>query len=322
MTKPSSFAVIGAGISGLSCASELQKHGVSVQVFEKSRGPGGRMATRRHGEATFDHGAQFFRVRSESFAEQLSQWEGAGCVARWEGRFGRDEAGDLIEDSDTRVRWVGAPKMNAITRHLSKPLQVHWQRRVVGLSRNGGVWQLRFEHGEEVGGFDGVVLSCPGPQAAALSPPDSAVHRRAESLRYGVCWAAMLGMEERLSIPFDGIHGDGALAWMARDSSKPGRPSGDRWVLHASPEFSAEHLNAVPADMGQRMAEMFVARFGGRAEHVQSHRWLYALAEESVGSESEWDERLKIGLCGDALVGARVESAWESGRFLAKSILG
>ena len=36
-------AVIGAGIAGLSCATRLQALGFEVEVFEKSRGPSGRM---------------------------------------------------------------------------------------------------------------------------------------------------------------------------------------------------------------------------------------------------------------------------------------
>ena len=44
------IAVIGAGIAGLVCAQQLSQAGYSVVVVEKSRGLGGRLATRRlHG---------------------------------------------------------------------------------------------------------------------------------------------------------------------------------------------------------------------------------------------------------------------------------
>jgi renalase len=59
---PKDIAIIGAGIAGLACAQRLQDGGCSVTLFDKGRGAGGRMATRRvttpFGEIAFDHGAQ------------------------------------------------------------------------------------------------------------------------------------------------------------------------------------------------------------------------------------------------------------------------
>ena len=40
-------AIIGAGIAGLACAQKLKQAGRSVKLFDKGRGPGGRMSTRR-----------------------------------------------------------------------------------------------------------------------------------------------------------------------------------------------------------------------------------------------------------------------------------
>ena len=62
-----SCVVVGAGISGLLAAQELTAAGWRVVVLDKGRGVGGRMATRRVGDGTFDHGAQFFTVRGERF---------------------------------------------------------------------------------------------------------------------------------------------------------------------------------------------------------------------------------------------------------------
>jgi renalase len=47
--------IVGAGTA----AAELQQNGHNVIVFDKSHGIGGRLASRRIGLATFDHGAQF-----------------------------------------------------------------------------------------------------------------------------------------------------------------------------------------------------------------------------------------------------------------------
>ena len=68
MREINSVAIIGAGIAGLSCASALQQAGIRVRVFEKSRGVGGRMSTRRGEGWECDHGAQYFTVSDDLFA--------------------------------------------------------------------------------------------------------------------------------------------------------------------------------------------------------------------------------------------------------------
>lgn len=66
--------IIGAGMSGLTAASALQQAGREVIVVDKGRGVGGRMATRRIGAATFDHGAQFVTARTPRVAAAIQEW--------------------------------------------------------------------------------------------------------------------------------------------------------------------------------------------------------------------------------------------------------
>ena len=69
-----SCVIVGAGISGLLAANTLKQEAWTVTVLDKGRAVGGRMATRRVGEGTFDHGAQFFTVRGERFANLVEGW--------------------------------------------------------------------------------------------------------------------------------------------------------------------------------------------------------------------------------------------------------
>ena len=50
-------AVIGAGLAGLTAAARIAAGGAAVTVYDKSRGLGGRLATRRSPQGSFDHGA-------------------------------------------------------------------------------------------------------------------------------------------------------------------------------------------------------------------------------------------------------------------------
>jgi protoporphyrinogen/coproporphyrinogen III oxidase len=75
------IAVIGAGISGLSCAYELQKKGFKVKVFESEDHVGGRMATRKIGNFPFDMGAQVFATNYTAAQEYCDE---LGIADHWE----------------------------------------------------------------------------------------------------------------------------------------------------------------------------------------------------------------------------------------------
>ena len=307
-----SIAVVGGGVAGLTVARRLSESGAFPTVFEKARGPGGRMSTRRRDGGQFDHGAQYFTVRSAEFEREVQDWVDAGVVAAWSGDVGEWKP-DSLTVSPPRTRWVGQPRMSALTRHLSSGLTVVSACRVVKMERTGEGWWLQGEDGVRHGPHDAVVLTCPGPQAAALAPQESRVQRRALSLKYTPCWAAMITVTEPLNGQLDGYACDHPVAaWIAHDSSKPGRPLPGRWVVHARAEWSAANEEASPADVAHALSAAFteVVRLG--VSEVQVHRWRYALAEPTGASTMMFEEDLGLGLCGDGLAGGKVEGAWQS----------
>lgn len=88
------IAVIGAGMAGLSCSQALQQAGFLVTVFEKSRGPSGRVSTRQGEGWQADHGAQYFTVSQSPFEVQVQKWLQLGVVAEWQGRlYEADDSG-------------------------------------------------------------------------------------------------------------------------------------------------------------------------------------------------------------------------------------
>ena len=125
-----SIAVVGGGVAGLTVARRLSESGAFPTVFEKARGPGGRMSTRRRDGGQFDHGAQYFTVRSAEFEREVQDWVDAGVVAAWSGDVGEWKP-DSLTVSPPRTRWVGQPRMSALTRHLSSGLTVVSSCRVV-----------------------------------------------------------------------------------------------------------------------------------------------------------------------------------------------
>jgi predicted NAD/FAD-dependent oxidoreductase len=327
-------AVVGAGLSGLSCARRLAENGHHVQVFEKSRGPGGRMSTRRAGERRFDHGAQYFTVRGARFAAEVATWRAAGLVAPWEGTIAVLDRGEFEFKDDRTDRVVAVPGMNAVCRHLAADLEVRYQHRIVDLERGDGAWWLHDADGGRSGPFDAVVVSAPAPQTAALlaevAPElgDRApeIADRAGGVEMAPCWAVMAAFEDPLCLGFDGafVH-DSPLSWVSRNDSKPGRPSGESWVLHGSAEWSEAHLELDAEIVAHRLADAFSVAVGRelpRPNHLVAHRWRFALPTEPLLEPCLFDPSLAIAACGDWAGGPRVEGAYLSGFAAAGRLLG
>ncbi|MCB9791411.1 MAG: FAD-dependent oxidoreductase [Alphaproteobacteria bacterium] len=320
----SRVALVGAGLSGLVCARALQDAGLEPVLFEKSRGPGGRMSSRRDGEGSFDHGAQFFTVRHDQTRVALTEWLEAGVVAPWQGRFGRLRGGAFSPEPPDAPRYVGAPRMSALTRHLSRGLDLRARVRVGALQPGQGGWRLVDVEGQALGDFERVLVSTPPAQAAPLlraSPPlqDAALAAQVEP-----CQALMVRFESPLPLPFDAARVEGSpLGWVARDSSKPGRGESARWVLHASPGWSREHLEDAPEAVTAALLAAFAAATGCDTPPAEAtpHRWRYALAQGPFAAPCGYDAERGLGACGDWWVAGRVEGAYRSGRALAERVL-
>jgi predicted NAD/FAD-dependent oxidoreductase len=276
------------------------------------------MSTRRidtpHGQARFDHGAQYCAATTPGFASQLADWTSRGVVAHW------PEAGPDAH--------VGVPGMNALVADLARQHDVSFGCLVKGLVHDGTHWWLVLE-GERRGPFDAVVVATPAEQAAPLlSLHAFPMARAAAGSTSQACWTAMLAWPERLPLDWSVWQGEGALAWAARNSGKPGRggpESGDPecWVVHAGPDWSRRHLEMTPDDVIGPMVEEFSALTGLALPEpivARAHRWRFA-RPAGTGSTALWDDRLRLGACGDWLTEATIEGAWISGDALAERIL-
>ncbi len=322
-------AVIGAGIAGLACALALARAGHDVTVFDKGRAAGGRIATRRTGETSFNHGAQYATARAPAFRALMSELQAAGVAAPW-------EAAQEGED----VRWSGVPGMSAIPRHLALQLAqpVLTERHVAFLRQVGDGWTVRHlasrdtapgtvadSGGELTGPFHTVLLALPSPQAAPLLAA-AGQHRfaeRAAATRYAPCWAGMASFAEPVEAPDAQRRRDGGpLGWVARESSRPGHPGGpDSWALHASADWSRANLERDAGDVAAALVAAFQDLTGAPDPiHRAAQRWRYALVERTLGEDCLWDADAGIGACGDWCIGGRVEAGFLSGEALAAAV--
>lgn len=322
------IAVIGAGMAGLACAQTLQQAGFLVTVFEKSRGPSGRVSTRQGEGWQADHGAQYFTVSVPAFAAQVARWQHAGLVSAWQGRMYESHAGAIQPKLSKKIRYVGIPGNTAPAKRMAESLEVALEHTVISIQYGSGQWTIHSkEHGAYPQVFDQLVLALPAPQAyVLLNSTQSSLIPLVAGVTMRGCWALMARYTQSLALPFDGLFvNDGLLSWVARDSSKPGRikegaASSEVWVLHASAAWSEANLERDANEVAVEMQAAFVALGGAISPNYSIHRWRYADCLQPLQHGYAHDEALSLALCGDWLNGGKVEGAWMSGFLLANAI--
>jgi len=276
-----------------------------------------RRVTTSAGEAQFDFGAQFFTVRDPAFRLRVDEWIAAGLVAPW------PPAGNDAH--------VGVPAMNAPLRQMAAAQRIHWSSRATRIESLATGWRLHTEDGiANVAGriledlpLEALVVAVPAEQAAALLAtiaPELAARALATSSL--PCWSAMLAFSEPVPTGASYFRAEGIIGVASRNSSKAGRTGPESWVVHASPEWSTLHLDADPLWITDTLAAALAEMLGTGLPPVlsaSSHRWRYARSG-SDGAGSIWDGERQLGVCGDWLIGPRIEAAWMSGTALAGRI--
>lgn len=317
-------AIVGAGISGLSCAQTLREAGVAVTVFDKGRGPGGRASTRR-GAIAFDHGAQYFTVADPTFRTTVDRWLQQGTVAAWSGRVVAIDRPGVVSPSTPRERFVGVPGMSAIAGSLAQSLDVRCGVTVAPPDATATGWLMHDTAGQALGAYEAVVLTAPPVQTAALLR-DHPLERVVTQAEMTPCLAVMVAWDDDLDLGFDGAFVNvGPLAWIARNGSKPGRHDAHSWVLHASGAWSSAHVEVPPDACVSPLLEAFGEAVGleelPTPSHVAAHRWRYALPTAPLDVPCLWDAATRVGVAGDWCGGPRLEGAWLSGRAVAHRML-
>ncbi len=327
--KPSTVAIVGAGISGLACASLLLQNGFKVCLFDKGRHPGGRLASRDRDSYSFDYGAQFFTARDSRFKQLVSELIHENKASEWNGKFAKLRNDCLSEEILSEPRYVGVPVMRSIADFMAAKIEINCltMHRVKSVSRQDDKWSVTGTAQNEFDeiefsrqDFDFLVLNMPPAQAAALHP-----HAKLNTINMRPCIALLLAFDSCVRIDFDGISTDDKIiSWVARDSSKPTRTNGERWVIHASADWSEEHFQRSDDDIKKLLTERFATIFDIALPDTifsKIHKWRYALPVSPQDWQCIYDQNLSLAYCGDWCMNARVESAFLSGITVAEKII-
>jgi len=342
-SAPRRFAVIGAGMAGIACARTLLQAGHQVTVFEKGEQPGGRTRTIDSAFGRFDAGAQYFTVHDQRFEKALTTVP--GLCRPWSATTVRvlDAAGRTVAASPLPKdpHWVATPGMDSLVKAWAAPLQqagcLLTQAHVVRIEPdrlNPRGWQVCTQAPDGArqvhAGFDAVMLALPAPPARALLQVcNTTLMQTLADVQMAPCWTLMLAYPQAVQpgLTTLGPQWNAArsthhrIAWLARESSKPGRGRIERWTVQASPTWSAEHLEDDAERVQAKLRKAFTEITGIRTEPALTDivRWRHARTIRPLGHSHLWDGRSGLGVCGDWCLGHRLEDAFVSGLELALS---
>ncbi len=324
-SKPKSIAIIGAGLAGVTAARELAGD-FDVQLFEKSRGPGGRMSSRRVAPFAFNHGAQFFTARSTEFNALVTTAKDQGIVAQWSPRLiTLDPNAAPFKREWFEPHYVAKAGMNGLAKYMAGDLNLSLECEISEIANSSRAWILKDSSGGQHGPFDWVIATAPVAQTQALLPTSFSYRDELEQVQFSPCFALMLGYSGSVDFGFEAaVIRNSPLAWAV---AKQGQQH-STLLLHSDNLWAAEHLEQdlpwVQQTLLTQMSQVLPKPLPS-PEHVQLHRWRYARCEAPLKHSYLLDSDSGLGVCGDWCGGNRVEDAFTSAMSLAaalKTLLG
>ena len=314
--------VVGAGLAGLAAGGSLRSAGHDVILFDKGRSPGGRLATRRIGTATVDHGAQFFTIRSDRFAAIVEPHLASGLVYEWSRGF--------VDGGDGYPRYAVRGGMNALAKTLAAGLDVRTSSMVFAIrsARSGSShrWDVALDDGTSTPA-DALVVTCPLPQAYSLLV-SAAVELPAPLIRmeYDRTIALLVTLDGPPAVGEPGgLQNPTDTLSFVSDNRRKGISATDALTIHANAAWSEAHWNDDHAALGAALRlEAETAFFGtARVTAAQVKKWRFA-TPRTPWSEPCWvspDSSGPLALAGDAFAGPRIEGAVLSGLAAADALL-
>ena len=336
-------AIIGAGITGLTCAQQLHQAGYHVVVVEKSRGVGGRLATRRLYDTYADHGVRYLEAQGKLVEQLIELLLQRGILQTWtdtlyELKPAQSESVSENQAHPSSLTCYAAPAgMTAVAKFLATGLDIKFNRRVQAITpTEEQSWLLTFDSSEtpqEVTA-KAVVIAIPAPQALMLLEPLATKGLSAEflarlsSVEFEPCLSAIAGYPKApvQDLPVAcSVSNDSELAWIGLDSSKRLTPQVPIFVLQSTAEFAQRYLDVEdlkPA--GQQLlsrAAQLLTPWLDTPDWFQVHRWRYAFPKSPLNQDYlSATTPLPLVCCGDWCGGKLIESALNSGLAAAAKI--
>lgn len=317
--------IVGAGVSGLIAARELQEAGKNVTVLDKGSSVGGRLATRRIGEGIADHGAQFFTARTEAFKKYVDEWLNDDLVYIW--GHGWSDGSVKRSTNDGHPRYVARGGMNAIAKKLAEPVKnILVNTKVSNVVWDDNLWRLTDSDGQQFTS-KALIMTPPVPQTLALMedvPISSDEKSALEHIEYGPCLCGLFVIDGNIDLPEPGAlqNFDNTVYWIADNTQKGISPDEHIITMHVEARYSRNHYDdddaAILYYLRQEL-QYYLAK-GTSIVEEQLKKWRYSVPLTTHPHDILQSESLPIIFAGDAFGGrGRVEGAFISGLLAGKT---
>mgnify|MGYP001249071476 FL=1 len=309
------ISIIGTGLSAIFSAIHLRKNtDLEINLFDKARGLGGRLATRRAEDGKFDHGAQYFSIERISNLPEIQMLINEGIISN-------------IEDKDI---YFSPDGMTNIAKKLLMDFNIFKEHKLVSIDKENENYKLFFENGSTFNS-DYIIMSCPMPQSLEILNKskidfDNNLIKALEDLNYFPCIVVMIKSEIKLSNLDKHIGTDvdsKNISWIGDNYRKKVSSIENYYTIQCSPEFSYENFENEYDETNEKLKHDMEKIFGSNYQILSNHKWRYSIPKNFYQGDNSLviNEKDFLGLCGDIFTNGRFDGAITSGLSIADKFL-
>jgi len=350
-TGDGELCIVGAGLAGVGIAYRLRDEPVEVTILEKSRGVGGRAATRRRNDCRYDHGANYLKDSDGRTDELVRELGDEGLVDIDQPIWTFDADGEVTPgDRQEAHKWTWTEGITQFAKRLldRTDATVNKATRVDGLSRTAEGWTLSDTDGGSHGPFEQVVLTPPAPQTAELlasttiddeASTDGVTDQLAAAtdavgeVPYRTIRTFVLQYPFAVDRPYYALINtdrDHPIGWLARESCKRGHvPDGESLlIVQMAPDWSTDYYDDPLESAAEEVAEMVAELLDDdrlvEPGWVDDQGWRYAQPNAGLDNVTVSDLREHgLYVAGDWLVGeGRAHKAFWNGVDVGEALVG
>ncbi len=320
-------AVIGAGITGITLANLLQKK-VKLTVFEKSRGVGGRMSTRRVEPYQFNHGAQYFKVENKEFKYFLQPLIQNKIIKHMEANHIEILNKEVIKSTKNynKKYYIAESKMSSVVKYLiNDNFFIKLLCKIEKTIKENNKWFIIDSNKVSYGPYDWLFITIPPNQAIEILYNNFKFMDIIKKIKMRSCYSLMLGFNKVKKFDFDtALFLNEDVQWLSIKKKILENKEYYNLLINSSYNFAEQNINGSKDKISNYLMKQVTDILKcdlNNYDHKALHFWKYAMSEKNNNLGSLLDEDLKVIVCGDWCMNGKVEGAFLSAKDAASNLL-